>query len=123
MEDHPLLVYMSALPFAPTSTILYQTFHDPDSYPSILGDFQNTWSSLQILGRHTSHVFSVAVSPDGKTLASGSMDGGVQLWDGVTGEHILETRGQRSWVRSVAFSPDGALVASGSMSCNICVWD
>jgi hypothetical protein len=41
MEEHPLLVYMSALPMTPTNTTLYQTFHDPALCPSVLGGFQS----------------------------------------------------------------------------------
>ena len=80
MEAHPLLVYMSALPFTPTNTILYQTFHHPDVYPSITGDFQHTWSplSLAITG-HMSDVTSVAVSSDGTRIVSTSYDGTIRI--------------------------------------------
>src|SRR6185503_2861934 len=59
---------------------------------------------------HSEGVSSVAFSPDGKTLASGSADGTIQLWDVVTGLGLKTVRGSGR-VESVAFSPDGKTLA------------
>ena len=62
---------------------------------------------------HERSVNSVAFSPDGSTLASGSWDGTIRLWNAVTGEHKTTLEGY--WgVLFVAFSPDGSTLASGS---------
>jgi WD40 repeat protein len=63
---------------------------------------------------HTSSVWSVAFSPDGKLLASGSVDKTIKLWDVATGREVRTLSGHTSWVTSVAFSPDGRLLASCS---------
>ena len=63
---------------------------------------------------HTGDVQSVAFSPDGLTVASGSRDQTVRLWDAVTGAHKATLTGHTFWLNSVAFSPDGLTVASGS---------
>ena len=68
-------------------------------------------------------VFSVAFSPDGKTLASGSRDAPVKLWDIATGLELRSFEGHENTVRSVAFSPDGKIVASGSFDKQVKLWD
>jgi WD40 repeat protein len=78
---------------------------------------------------HASLVHAVAVSPDGRTLASGGADNTVQLWDlanwtangGFPAPHVLE--GHRGRVASLAFSPDGALLASGGHDSTVILWD
>ena len=67
-----------------------------------------------ILEGHTDRVNSVAFSPDGTTLASGSDDRTIRLWDAKTGAHIRTFTGHTGAVNSVAFSPDGSTIASGS---------
>ena len=63
-------------------------------------------------------MYSVAFSPDGRTLASGSLDGTVRLWDVTDPAHPRPLgqplTGRRAAVDSVAFSPDGRTLASGS---------
>jgi WD40 repeat protein len=58
-------------------------------------------------------VFSVAFSPDGKTLAAGSWDGTVRLWEVATGKELHLFHDQKTPVRAVAFSPDGKTLACG----------
>ncbi|KIJ64711.1 hypothetical protein HYDPIDRAFT_111289 [Hydnomerulius pinastri MD-312] len=64
---------------------------------------------------HTSTVFAVDVSPDGRTIASGSLDNTVRIWDAETDEslHTLKP-GHSGAVWSVHISPDTRRVASGS---------
>ena len=83
----------------------------------------------QPFARHTDRVNSVAFSPDGKILASGSNDTSVILWDVATGNSIdqpliglTSPLDQPYWVRSVAFSPDGKILASGGYP-DIILWD
>ena len=78
---------------------------------------------------HGAVVLSVAFSPDGRTLASGSADRTVRLWD-LAGwrpqeprppARILEGHADQVW--SVAFSPDGKVLASGANDGLICAWN
>jgi WD40 repeat protein len=67
---------------------------------------------------------SVAFSPDGTTLASGSADHTVRLWDTATGRQIgVPLTGHTDMVFAVAFSPDGKTLASGSVDHTVRLWD
>ena len=77
-----------------------------------------------ILTGHTGAVDSMAFSPDGKTLASGSSDGTIRLWEVATGRPIgSPLTGHTGWVLSVAFSPDGKTLASGGKDDTVRLWD
>ena len=65
---------------------------------------------------NTDDVFSVAYSPDGQHIVSGSNEGTIRVWNAMTGEIVAGPfTGDTSAVESVAFSPDGQYIASGSV--------
>ncbi|KAF6742254.1 hypothetical protein DFP72DRAFT_1179432 [Ephemerocybe angulata] len=70
-----------------------------------------------------SPVQAVAVSGDGRVIASGAYDGLVRLWDASTGMALSVLKGHSSRVNSVAFSPDGTRIVSGSCGKKVRVWD
>ncbi len=74
------------------------------------------------LSGHTDDVLSVAFSPDGRLLASGSWDNTIKLWAVASGREVRTLSGHDSWVWSVAFSPDGLLLASASDDKTIKLW-
>src|SRR5204862_14836 len=59
---------------------------------------------------HRGVVLAVALSPDGKTLASASKD--IRLWDVAGGRLLRRLQGGQRWVNGLAFSPDGKTLAS-----------
>ena len=72
---------------------------------------------------HSNGPSSIAFSPDGRTLASGSQDNTIKLWDVETGSVLRTLSGHVRFVWSVAFSPDGRTLASGSDDKTIKLWD
>jgi WD40 repeat protein len=119
-------IYLSAPPLAPRNSAVscrYLAY-----YPQVLKverGGQENWPAMQkLLSGHESSVYSVAVSPDGKYITSGSWDKTIRVWDAETGEMIgrpLENYGQS--VTSVAFFPDGKRIVSGSWDAKMRVWN
>ena len=72
---------------------------------------------------HAEAVLSVAFSPDGKNLASGSGDTTVRMWNHETETPKHTCKGHSNWVLCIAWSPDGTRVASGSMDKDVRLWD
>ncbi|KAJ7696275.1 WD40-repeat-containing domain protein [Mycena rosella] len=78
---------------------------------------------LMSMEGHRSSVWSVAFSPDGTHIVSGSSDNTVRMWDVVTGAEVTKMKGHSGSIWSVAFSPDGTRIVSGSDDKTVRIWD
>ena len=115
LQGHTDEIAMPNVVLSPDGRALAMTSGNSIKLWDIAGD-----KGMKALLGHTSRVFSIAFSPDGKTLASGSVDQTLKLWDLDTGKaRSLEFP---ATVFSVAFSPDGKMLAAGGLQV-IKLWD
>ena len=103
-------IYISALPFTPSKSLVSRCF--TSDFPRTLqvqrGRMHNWPNIVNVLEDHMKQVTSVAFSPNGKHIASGSDDCTVRVWDAESGQVVS---GPFKWhtnqVNSAVFSPDG----------------
>ena len=82
-----------------------------------------TGEALDLLTGHTAPVKSIAFSPDGETLAAGSEDNTIRLWDSKTHKLKAICIGHEKGVNLLAFSRDGKMLASTSKDWKMRLWD
>jgi WD40 repeat protein len=125
IEEHPLLVYLSALPFTPIDTLLYKTFTNCDrDIPRIVGGYNSSWPPLLQVFSGYEVAMSIAISQDGMQIVSSHRDGVIRIWDALSGSQIFELLPENvDDVYSVAVSPDGRWVVSGSDDMTVRLWD
>jgi WD40 repeat protein len=72
---------------------------------------------------HKDAIYSMALSPDDKILATGSYDQKIKLWDAETGKELKTLSGHNGCVFGLAFRPDGKILASASADRTVKLWD
>jgi WD40 repeat protein len=123
IESYALHIYHSALATMPDCALSVLGAADFDCAPRLSSSRNSGWgSTLQVMNGHVNWVTSVAFSPDGLRVVSGSKDSTVRIWNTLNGRLLVTCEGPRSKICSVAFSPDGSKVVSGSDDSTI-TWD
>ena len=79
-------------------------------------------SVVSTLGIKADSLRSAAFSHDGSTIATGDLDGVVQLWDAASGKEIRQLAAHTRMVEAIAFSPDGNYIVTGSLDGTARIW-
>ncbi|WP_010587411.1 WD40 repeat domain-containing serine/threonine protein kinase [Schlesneria paludicola] len=107
------------LAFAPDGKTLYSVGDDA----FLRGWDVRTGEELQASMKHTSLVSCIAVSPDGRWVATGSYSDDVVIWRADTLQVQMRLNGHTDDVRTLAFSPDSKVIASAGRDCTIRRWN
>lgn len=86
-------------------------------------NFQNTAFDQSVFATSLKSTYALALSPDGKLLATGNIDGQIHLWQVADGKNLLTFKGHEGVVWTVAFSPDGQTLASCGLDKLVKLWD
>jgi WD40 repeat protein/uncharacterized caspase-like protein len=109
------------------SLLLIIFFITLQPFPMLLMAQDEQKVELYVQTGHTSLIQSSAFSPDGRIIASGSLDNTIKLWDVSSGDELKTLLGHTSslpiGVTAVEFSPDGKTIISSGGDCNIRFWD
>lgn len=81
------------------------------------------WHCTHTLTGHSSSIHTIAFSPNGQTLASGSADKKIKIWNLDDTGLVISFTAHTSLIDAVAFSPDGKTLASGSWDHTIKIWN
>ena len=125
IESTPHL-YLSAMSQTPSSSPLCKLWIDHlQRHASVTSGHPANWPpAVHTLHGHTYYVSSVAYSPDGKHIVSGSEDKTIRVWNATTGQCVAGPfRGHTGYITSVAYSPDGRHIVSGSQDMAIRIWN
>ncbi len=84
---------------------------------------RHTHLALKTLRGHLDEVTSVAFSPDGQRIVTGSWDSTAKVWEAASGRELLTLKGHSGGISSVAFSPDSQRIVTGGGDNTAKVWE
>ncbi|GAB2678908.1 hypothetical protein GCM10027088_67950 [Nocardia goodfellowii] len=115
---------VTALAFTPDGTRLVSVSAAPEAAILVwnTATLQPVRPRLAGAGGNEDGFVSVAVSPDGTVVATGTTAGEIRLWDLATPRQLQVLNGGASPILSIAYSPDGRFLAAGSADGSIVVW-
>jgi len=114
---------VNALVFSPDGSHLFAAAGEA----GLLGEVRQ-WNIadgklVRVFEGHQDAIYSTALSPNGKILATGSYDQSIKLWDVESGKELNTLTGHNGAVFGLAFRPDGKILASASADRTIKLWN
>ena len=101
----------------------YRTAPSALARASLIEGLERTQGKSAYFSGQSGPINAVAVSPNGRTIASGSTDKTIALWDIATGQRLHTLRGHGDAVNAVAFNRAGDMLASASSDHTVALWD
>jgi len=118
-----VLIFGAAAMLIPASLIAVDGAQTTVNARVLPGGVQRSSDLSVALNGHAGPVSSVAFAPRGRTLATATENGTVQLWDVQRGTRLGTLTGLTRIVDSVAFSPQGSILAAGARKGVVLLWD
>jgi DNA-binding beta-propeller fold protein YncE len=122
-QDRSRRFEIRAITFSPDSNTLAAAGGALNQVGEIVLWDAGTGTLQKRLTGHTDIAQRVAISPDGKTVASGSLNGTLIVWDMQTGQIKQTLTGHTLIMTALAFSPDSRILASGNFDRTVKLWD
>jgi WD40 repeat protein len=113
---------VNSVAFSPDGMTIYAAGGEPGLGGSVIAWKVNDGAIVRTFVGHLDACYAIALSPDGKLLATGSYDQKIKLWDTATGKELATLKGHNGAINSLAFRPDGMVLASASADRTIKLW-
>jgi cytochrome c/WD40 domain-containing protein len=112
----------NAVAFSPDGATVYAAGGEAGIVGIVKSWKTSDGSPLHSFEGHLDAAYSLAVSPDGKMIATGAYDQKIRLWDTATGKETALLKGHNGVVNSLSFRPDGKVLASASADRTVKLW-
>ncbi len=112
----------NAVAFSPDGSTVYAAGGEAGIVGIVKSWKTSDGAPLQSFEGHLDAAYSLAVSPDGKMIATGAYDQKIRLWDTATGKEVALLKGHNGVVNGLSFRPDGKVLASASADRTVKLW-